>query len=306
MTARAGSGSALVPHTAIAFAALLGLGCVWGATQPLTKVAVSSGHHPFGLIFWQFVIVATVLGAVTLIRGYRIPLTAHALRFYVIIALIGTLIPNSFSYAAAVHLPAGILSLAVATVPMMTLLIALGVGNERFVIRRVIGIALGVTAMMLIALPEASLPEPALAPWLLVALIAPLCYAAEGNYIAADQPKDLHPVPALFAASVIGMIVAAPLALLTGNWLNLLQPWQAPEYALLASSVGHAIAYSGYIWLVAFAGVVFSAQIGYFVTGSAIVFSMMFLGESYSAWVWGAVAMMAAGLFLVQPSRRDR
>lgn len=33
-------------------AILLLLGAGWGLTQPLAKIAVSTGHGHFGLIFW--------------------------------------------------------------------------------------------------------------------------------------------------------------------------------------------------------------------------------------------------------------
>lgn len=35
---------------------LLIMGIGWGATIPLTKVAVSEGYQEFGLIFWQQII----------------------------------------------------------------------------------------------------------------------------------------------------------------------------------------------------------------------------------------------------------
>jgi len=289
------------PRLIVALGGLLLFGCFWGTTSPLTKIAVSSGHHPLGLIFWQFVIAGTALGLMTWRRGDRVPVDLRHMRFYIIIALIGTLVPNGFSYAALANIPAGIYALALATVPMMAMIIALGIGNERFAPQRIAGIALGVLAMMLIALPEASLPDRAMALWLVIALIAPLCYAAEGNYMAKDTPPGLQPIPALFGACVVGALISAPLALATGTWVDLFRPWQAPEYALVGSALAHAIAYSGYMWLIAYAGVVFSAQIAYVVTGATILISMVFLGETYSVWVWGAVGLMAIGLFLVRP-----
>ncbi|MEZ5792779.1 MAG: EamA family transporter, partial [Nitratireductor sp.] len=45
----------------IAPAALLLFGIVWGTTIPLGKIAVSTGYHPLGLIFWQVLIVALAL-----------------------------------------------------------------------------------------------------------------------------------------------------------------------------------------------------------------------------------------------------
>jgi drug/metabolite transporter (DMT)-like permease len=286
----------------LSFAGLAVFGCAWGATQPLTKVAVSTGHLPLGLIFWQLTFGAILLGAIAAARRMRIGLTARHLVYYLMIGLIGTIVPGVFSYLAIRHLPAGVAALAIATVPMISLTIALAIGNETFRLRRVGGVVLGVTAMMAIALPEASLPDRAMAPWLLVALIAPACYGIEGNVVARLAPRDMHPIAVLAAASATGALIAAPLAWITGQWVDLTQSWEAAEWAILGSAVAHAAAYSGYMWLIAFAGVVFTSQVAYVVTGSAIAMSMIFLGESYSAWVWLAIALMALGLTLVQPA----
>lgn len=284
--------------------ALFVFGSFWGATLPLTKVAVSGGLAPIGLIFWQLVFTACFLGVVVLGRRLRVLLAPRHLVFYVVIGLIGTIIPNSFSYLAARQLPAGIYALAIASVPMISLLLALALGNERFALRRVGGIALGVAAMMLIALPDASLPQTGMSLWLLVAMVAPLCYAVEGNYFARFAPRDLSPIPALFGASFVGAIIAAPMAYFSGNWVDMFLTWDGPRFALLGSAFGHAVAYCGYMWLVARAGIVFTTQIAYVVTGMAISFSIVFLGESYSLWVWGAVALMLLGLSLVRPVER--
>ena len=97
------------------------------------------------------------------------------------------------------------------------------------------------------------------------------------------------------------LILITPLTVLSGQWIDLFKPWQAPEWAMMGTAIAHLIAYSGYIWLVGFAGVVFSAQISYIVTLAGITNSMLFLGETYSVWVWLAVALMLTGLALVQP-----
>ena len=78
-------------------AALLVTGIAWGATSPLSKIAVSTGHGHFGLIFWQLVIGFGLLGGLTALRRRRVPLTSATLRFGLVIALIGTVMPNSAS-----------------------------------------------------------------------------------------------------------------------------------------------------------------------------------------------------------------
>jgi len=80
-------------------------GLAWALTIPLTKLAVSTGHQPPGLIFWQLVVAVIVLGIVVKLTGQSMPLNAMALRYYLTVALLGTILPNSFSYVAAAHLP---------------------------------------------------------------------------------------------------------------------------------------------------------------------------------------------------------
>ena len=54
---------------------LLWLGVGWGSTQPLGKIATETGHRPFGLIFWQQVVMVAVLGAIALVRRKGMVLT---------------------------------------------------------------------------------------------------------------------------------------------------------------------------------------------------------------------------------------
>ncbi len=284
-----------------AFAGLLFFGFVWGSTQPLTKIAVSTGYLPFGLIFWQLAIAVVLIGPVLLANNIKVPFDRKHLLYFAGVALFGTLVPNSFSYLAAAKLPAGIMALVVSTVPIFSLVIALGVGNERFLLSRTAGIFLGVAAMMMIALPEASLPVAGQGFWVLVALIAPFCYGVEGNFVAKLVPPNLNPMAALWAASLLGLTVVTPLALATNQFINPMVPWGAAEWALFVSSISHAIAYSGFMWLIGYAGIVFTTQIAYVVTIAAIVIAIVFLGETYSGWVWLAIGLMLSGLLLVQP-----
>jgi len=51
---------------------------------------------------------------------------------------------------------------------------------------------------------------------------------------------------------------------------------------------------------------VFSSQVSYLVTGWGIVWSMLFLGERYSLWVWAAFALMITGILLVRPRGQEK
>ncbi len=284
-----------------ALLALTGIGIAWGATIPLTKIAVSSGHRPRGLIFWQWLCSAAVLAVVALLRRLPLARTPSALRHYLVICVLGTLLPNTVSYLAIARLPAGVMAIVIASVPMFALLIALGLRVETLVARRLLGVLAGAAAVVLLSAPEASLPDPGQAGWVLLALLSPLCYGAEGNYLALKTPRGLNPIVSLLGACLVGAVLAAPLAWLSDSWVDLSGRWGAPERALLASSLFHALAYTGYIWLVGAAGAVFASQIAYVVTLAGVLLSAAALGEAYSSWVWAALALMIAGLALVRP-----
>jgi drug/metabolite transporter (DMT)-like permease len=278
-------------------------GAGWGLGQPMSKIAVSEGYRHFGIIFWQFAIGAALLAAMNVARGGRLPVAPRHLALYTIIALIGTLLPNSASYTAAIHLPSGILSIVLSLIPMLAFPIALAWGLDRFSARRLLGLCLGLSAILLIAIPGSSLPDPAMALWLPVALIAPLFYAVEGNFVARYGTEGLDALQVLLGASVVGMILALPLAAMTGQFISPLPPWGAPDLAILVSSVAHALVYTAYVWLVTRAGSVFAAQVSYLVTGFGILWAKLILGETYAPTVWAALVLMLAGLALVQPRK---
>ncbi len=289
------------------FAGTLGiLGIGWGATQSLGKIATETGHQPFGLIFWQLVVCSFVLGALSLPRGKGLVLRRDAMMFYVIVALLGTLVPNFTFYLSVQRLPAGVMSILISTVPLMAFVIALLLGMDRISVPRVAGLGLGLVGVALIALPGGSLPEAGMVVFLPVALIGPLFYALEATYVAQKGTAGLDAVQAMFGASVVGALICLPLALASGQWLNpLAAPWTRAEWALIASSTVHALVYAAYVWLAARAGSVFAAQCSYLVTATGVFWAMGLLGERFSPWVWLALVVMLSGVALVQPRKRD-
>ena len=292
-------------NRAFLFATLLVAGAAWGMSQPLSKIAVSQGYRHFGLIFWQSVIGACAIGALVVVRGRGLPLTGRAVSRYVVIALIGSVLPNSAGYEAARHLPAGLMAMMLSLMPIMALPLALALRTEAFSASRAAGLALGLAGVLLIALPQASLPDRSMVAWLPLALIAPLFYAVEVNVVAKWGMGGVDPIQLLCGAALTGAALSLPLALATGQFIDPRPPWGAPDLALAAAAVMNISAYTIYVWLVGRAGPSFAAQVSYLVTGFGILWSMLLLGERFSGWVWAALAVLMAGVALVQP-RRDR
>ena len=126
------------------------------------------------------------------------------------------------------------------------------------------------------------------------------------SIVAKWGTQGFGPGHVLFGASVVGTVIALPLAVLSGQFISPFTTWNAPEFALIASSIIHVIVYTGYVWLVSQAGAVFAAQVSYIVTGAGVLWSMALLAERYSTWVWAAMLLIVAGMALVQPRRQAK
>ncbi|MEL6765761.1 MAG: DMT family transporter [Pseudomonadota bacterium] len=290
----------------ILWGALLAIGSAWGLSQLFSKIAMSGAIEPLGAAAWQAMVGAGVALAALRLTGRRLPLTQRHLVFYAVCGLLGTAFPATLSYEAIRHLSVGIASIIIATVPMLTVLLALPMGLERAEAKRLAGVALGFTAILLLIGPEAALPGWGLAAWMILPLLAALAYAGENVIIASYQPADIGPLE-----TGCGLLLAATLMLLPPALALGAVPipggagWAA-EGALLACTVLNIFAYLGYVWLIRQGGVVFTSQVGYIVTGTGVLAGMAFLDERHGWTVWLALAMLFAGIALVSPRPVDR
>ena len=284
---------------------LLIVGVSWGLTAPLSKIAVSTGHHYLGLLIWQIIIMILSLGLIQIFRKKKLPLKLNCFWRYVVVALLGTILPNSIMYKAYFHLQSGIMSILVSIVPMIAFLLVLVLQMEKFEIRRFLGVLFGIFAIILIVFPKLDLGYIGEVGWILLALLSPLCYAIEGVWINKIGIAKLDPIEVILGASILGFFILMPIVALNGYWITPYRVWGPAEFAITASSLIHSIIYISYIWLIGKAGVIFASQVSYIYTASGIGFSIILLGEGYSLFVWAAVILMLMGLMMVRPSRRS-
>ena len=284
---------------------LLIVGVSWGLTAPLSKIAVSTGHHYLGLLIWQIIIMILSLGLIQIFRKKKLPLNLNCFWRYVLVALLGTILPNSIMYKAYFHLQSGIMSILVSIVPMIAFLLVLVLQMEKFEIRRFLGVLFGIFAIILIVFPKLDLGYIGEVGWILLALLSPLCYAIEGVWINKIGIAKLDPIEVILGASILGFFILIPIVALNGYWVTPYRVWGPAEFAITLSSLIHSIIYISYIWLIGKAGVIFASQVSYIYTASGIGFSIILLGEGYPLFVWAAVILMLMGLMMVRPSRRS-
>lgn len=276
------------------------LGSMWGLSFSLSKLAVLGGVHPIAYAWMQSTGAAVFLFAVCRVWRVAIPLSAAHLRLYGATALVGLVLPNINIVTTAQYLPAGIISTLVTTVPVLTYLLAIALRIERFQPVRAAGIGLGLAGVLFIVGPEGGLPEPAMVPWVLVALLTPALYAANSILSARLRPADTHSLAAAFGMMAASSALTLPPMLATGSFYPLLaEGWTVTDAAMLGQVAVACFAYIFYFEIIRRAGPVYISQVSYVVIVLGLFWGWMIFGEEPSLWVFGAVGCVLAGVLLV-------
>jgi len=282
---------------------VLACGVLWGMTFSLARIAASNAAHPVGLAFWQALGGGLVLLAYCLLRRRRPPLHRAGLRHALVIALFGTSIPASLFFYAAPQVPAGVLAITVALVPMLTYALSWMLGIERLNRRRSFGIGLGFAAIVLLVAPDTSLPDPAMAGWLALPLVASVFYTLENVYVDVSVPQNTDMAGLLTTALIIAAATLWPVMMAAGAFHPLSLPLDDADLALIGMMVVSSAAYVMFLSVVKMAGAVFASVIGYVITLAGVFWGLVFFAERHSPWVWAALALMLAGMLLVRPRR---
>jgi drug/metabolite transporter (DMT)-like permease len=214
-------------------------------------------------------------------------------------------IPNTAFYYAASKVSAGVLAISVAVVPILTYAISAACRLERVVFGRALGVVFGATAIVLLVAPQESLPDPSQSLWVLLAFGSAACYAAMNIVLALRMPESasaLAMTSGMFAASALIML---PLIVATNSFVPLGWPLSAPEWAAVGLGVNSATCYGMYIYLLNYAGPVFSSQTANVVTLSGVLWGIVLFGDRHSTWIWLSLATMMTGLALVAPRAKE-
>lgn len=279
---------------------LLLLGTLWGFNTSMAKMAGQEGVPPIGLTTIQMTGAATILILFCRWRGIPIRFDRAHLIYYLNMGLIGTALPSINLVNTLRELPAGVMVLAIATVPMLTYGLSLALKMERFDPWRFLGVIVGLGGVLLIVLPRASLPEAEDTGWFLIGLITPALYAYSAVAAARLRPEGVQSI-GLSGGMVLSIaLVLWPIALLTDQvYRPAIAPPDLATWCIAAVTAIACIAYFLYFELVRSIGPVSISVVGYVVTLTGMLFGMIFFGETHSGWVWGAAALIFGGLALV-------
>ena len=279
------------------YSRLVLLAAIWGGAFPFMRVAAPV-FGPAWTAELRVLIGGLALLAWFRLSGFDAGLRRHA-RFYLLLGAVGIALPFALYSFASMHAPASLLSILNATAPMFGLAWAASFGDERLSARRVVGLAVGLAGVALVARPSGPAEFPLLGWAVAAALGACLCYGVVGvlvkRFAGGATPRGMAAGNQLAAALVLLPVlpllppVSAPTPLAIANLLAL---------ALLAS----AVAFPLYFRLIADLGATRALTVTYLIPLFGVLWGWLFLGETLPTAALAGGILILFGTLLVTRS----
>jgi drug/metabolite transporter (DMT)-like permease len=283
------------------YALLLLMGILWGLALSLAKIGVLAGGHPIGMALWQVSTSSALLLGLLLLQSKLPVIRADVARFGLICGSCGVAFPAIALFWCALYLPAGVVAIAFASMPLFTYLLAVMLKIERAQRSRLLGVFIGLMAMTLLVLPESALPAPGLAPWVLLALVASMSMSIENSYAGGYRPPTVGTLELSFVRQGTAVILLLPLALISGTTLPLFESWGTAQYSATGNGVLSGVAFTILLYVIKTAGPVFASQTAYVITLAGVAWGMILFAETHSIFIWLALALTLLAIGMVRP-----
>jgi drug/metabolite transporter (DMT)-like permease len=278
---------------------LVVMGVTWGLQFSMLKLAALADISEIEILSVSMLALALFFGAVTWARRGFFRLDRGRVVFLVITGALGYVAPLAAALVAAPHVSAGIITFIVSMTPIVTVVAALAARVERVSGLRLAAIGLGMAAAAFVIVPELTLPERGMVPWLAVVALVPLCYGIETAYVAARWPGGLDVMQVVTGETIVAGLMMAPLFVLYGEPARLLNLWSQGGIGVALFVTAGIVEVVLYFYLVQKAGAVFTSFGTFISLFAGIGWGMAIFAEAHGLMVWIAVAFLVAALALV-------
>ena len=283
----------------LAILILLAMGTTWGLQVAMLKMALASGYRESQVMFCVLSLVAIAYLLILTGRRSLFRLTFDQLKFFIIVAVLGYILPMGATLLAAETLSAGMLALLISLAPIFTFAAATLFRTEPISRPRILAMILGCCAVAVVMLPQTEMPDFGLLPWMLLALVIPFCYGVESVYIDIRWPQGLDVLQVGFGEALLAALLMIPLMLLRGDPILFEWQWNPGSYAILVFAASGVIEVLMYFWLIKTTGGVLVSFATFVSLFAGIGWGILLFGETHSHWLWLAVAVLVTALSMV-------
>ena len=287
----------------VQYALLIMLAAIWGSSFLLIKVAVAE-IPPLTVVSGRLLLGAAALYLFTLATGRYLPTDRRCWTMFAVIAVVGNVVPFALISWGELYIDSGLAAILMATMPLCTVLLAHAfTSDERLSARKSVGILFGYAGVVVLIGPEAldRLGSETLAQ--LAVALAACCYGISSVY--ARRLKGLPASVTAAGVLVCAAILAVPFSLVADRPWRLAPSVEALLALLTLGLLCTAAAYMILFHLLAAVGATFVALNNYLVPLFGVFWGATFLSEEVSLSALAALALILAGIGLIQRATRS-
>ncbi len=276
------------------------LSAIWGSSFLFIKLGLLGGMGPLTLVMLRLLLGAGAMALLAWRLGERFPRSWRILGIVFIVALINNTLPFSFITWGEQYIPSGLTAILNSTVPLFAVVIShFALSDERFSWHRIAGVTTGFMGVAILFAPDLfSQGVSGAVLGQLAIILASLGYAT-GSVMAR---KYLQDVP---AAMLSALQLGFALLWVTLPALIFEKPWTQHPTALAWFSVlwlgvlGTGLAYLLFFKLIKSIGATPTTMVTYVIPIFAVIFGVLFLEERLYWAQLAALALIFAGVWLV-------
>jgi drug/metabolite transporter (DMT)-like permease len=285
----------------LAYVLLLCMGIAWGLAISLSKIAAVEGGHPVTLGLWQVCVSGSMLFTASLFWFRPSIPRLSVISFSMFCGITGVSFPAMILFWCSIYLPAGIVAIAFASMPLFTYVLSVIFRVEQGSFIRFAGVVIGLLAMALLIVPDAALPSPDLVPWVLLALVASVFMSAENTYAGGMRPHGISSLQLSCGRQLGAVVFLVPVALVFADPIAVFEPWGRLQWSATGAGMLSGGAFTCLLYVIRTSGPVFASQSAYIITLAGVAWGMMLFGERHSVYIWAALVLVLAGSVLVTP-----
>ena len=286
--------------TASDWALLIVLSIVWGGSFLFIGVAVKE-LPPLTIVACRVVLGALALYLMLSVMGVRLPREREAWMAFLGMGILNNVIPFTLIVWGQGHIASGLASILNATTPLFTVVVAhYFTADERLTGKRLAGVIVGFIGVAVMIGLNAFTSWNANILAQLAVLGAALSYGFSGVYGRRFKRMGIPPLATAAGQVTVSSCLLLPLALLVDR------PWMlpVPSAGTILSLLGLALVSTAFAYLIFFrllggAGATNVGLVTFLIPVSAILFGVTLLGETLEPRHMAGMALIAAGLILI-------
>jgi drug/metabolite transporter (DMT)-like permease len=280
---------------------LLMLSVLWGGSFFFMAVALT-GFPPFTIVLARVALATAALAVACLVLRLALPSTRGGWVACAGMGLLNNAIPFTLIVLAQQHIPSGLAAIANAATPVFAVLAAhLLTADEKLTANRLAGALTGLAGVAVLAGPAAfAAGRAGEALGIALCLGACLSYGLSGVWSRRLKRAGLAPLPAAAGQCATSTLMMAPLVLLFDQPWALAAPRAEAVAALIALGLlATALAYALFFAILAGAGSTNAMLVTLLVPVTALLLGTLVLGEALAARHLLGMAVIGAGLLLI-------